>query len=77
MIRLDVAQAIQPADLDRLESLSYFIRAWIAKYPAAIAWGKHPFPFRTRPLSPMALMVLQGYPCGRVESRRVLHQKAS
>ena len=29
-----------------------------------IAWGSHPFPSRTRPLSPTARMVLLVYPVG-------------
>src|ERR1700684_2753 len=36
------------------------------KFPAAIAEGSHPFPSRTRKLSPPAPMVLHGKPCGRV-----------
>ena len=31
---------------------------------AAMAWGSHPFPSRTRPLSPTARMVLLVYPVG-------------
>ncbi len=38
----------------------------------AIAAGKHPFPFRTRQLSPPAPMVLGGRPPGRVGRRRDL-----
>ena len=30
----------------------------------AMAWGSHPFPSRTRPLSPTARMVLLVYPVG-------------
>ena len=36
----------------------------------AIAEGKHPFPFRTRQLSPPALMILRGRPRGKVGRRR-------
>src|SRR5512134_1831612 len=34
--------------------------------PVTMAEGPHPFPFRTRPLSPPAPMVLSGRPGGRV-----------
>src|SRR3990172_4743700 len=34
--------------------------------PVTLAEGPHPFPFRTRPLSPPAPMVLSGRPGGRV-----------
>src|SRR5437899_11033687 len=34
--------------------------------PVTMAEGSHPFPFRTRPLSPPAPMVLSGRPGGRV-----------
>ena len=37
-----------------------------------VARGKHPFPFRTRQLSPSAPMVLHGRLCGRVGRRREL-----
>src|SRR5690606_3836150 len=40
------------------------------RFPVRIAEGKHPFPFRTRPLSPPAPMVLPGQPGGRVGPRR-------
>ena len=36
------------------------------RFPVAIAEGPHPFPFRTRKLSPPAPMVLQPRCCGRV-----------
>jgi hypothetical protein len=39
-------------------------------WPAAIARGIHPFPSRTRPLSPAARMVLPGQPGGRVRRCR-------
>src|SRR2546430_17618555 len=32
----------------------------VIRFPAVIAEGKHPFPSRTRPLSPPAPMVLHG-----------------
>src|SRR5437867_1578031 len=48
----------------------------LAKFPAAIAKGKHPFPFRTRKLSPSAPMVLHGRLCGRVGRRRDSREKA-
>ena len=35
-------------------------------FAVAIAKGFHPFPFRTRPLSPSEPMVLHGKLCGRV-----------
>ena len=38
--------------------------------PVVIAEGPHPFPFRTRKLSPPAPMVLRGRPRGRVGRRR-------
>ena len=40
------------------------------RFPVAIAAGTHPFPFRTRQLSPPAPMVLGGRPPGRVGRRR-------
>jgi hypothetical protein len=46
------------------------IRIYEFKFPVAMAEGHHPYPFRTRQLSPPASMVLQGQPCGRVEHRR-------
>ena len=39
-------------------------------FAVAIAPGNHPFPFRTRKLSPVAPMVLGGQPPGRVGHRR-------
>ena len=36
------------------------------RFPVAIGEGSHPFPCRTRPLSPLPPMVLHGKPCGRV-----------
>ena len=40
------------------------------RFPVAIAAGSHPFPSRTRKLSPPAPMVLEGRPSGRVGRRR-------
>ena len=40
------------------------------RFPVAIAWGKHLFPFRTEPLSPTAPMVLGSQGPGRVGRRR-------
>src|SRR5690606_21046545 len=37
-----------------------------ASFPVAMERGKHPFPSRTRKLSPSSPMVLHGRPCGRV-----------
>ena len=42
----------------------------LQRFPVAIAAGKHPYPFRTRQLSPPAPMVLGGRPPGRVGRRR-------
>src|SRR6185436_11926805 len=39
--------------------------------PVAMAAGSHPFPSRTRKLSPPAPMVLGGRPPGRVGRRRI------
>ena len=44
-------------------------------FPVAIAKGPHPFPFRTRKLSPSAPMVLHGQLGGRVGRRREFFQK--
>src|SRR5687767_14238650 len=40
------------------------------KFPVALAWGKHLFPFRTEQLSPTAPMVLGLHGPGRVGRRR-------
>ena len=40
-------------------------------FPVVIAEGKHLFPFRTEPLSPLAPMVLLGSPSGRVGRCRI------
>ena len=41
-----------------------------ARFPVALAWGKHLFPFRTEQLSPTAPMVLGLHGPGRVGRRR-------
>jgi hypothetical protein len=43
------------------------------RFSVAIAVGSHPFPFRTRKLSPPAPMVLGGRLPGRVGRRRISH----
>jgi hypothetical protein len=45
----------------------------LERFPVAIAWGKHLFPFRTEQLSPTAPMVLGSQGPGRVGRRRFLH----
>src|SRR5207248_7052401 len=45
------------------------------RFPVAIAVGSHPFPFRTRKLSPPAPMVLGGRPPGRVGRRRIFSRE--
>jgi hypothetical protein len=48
----------------------------ISKFSVAMAKGIHPFPSRTRKLSPSAPMVLHGKLCGRVGRRRkTLHKR--
>src|SRR5438270_9965503 len=42
------------------------------RFPVAIAAESHPFPSRTRKLSPPAPMVLGGKPPGRVGRRRII-----
>ncbi len=57
--------------LNSLHSLSIFYKiSYHKSLPVTIAVGKHPFPFRTRKLSLPALMVLRGFPRGRVSRRR-------
>src|SRR3954454_22672317 len=48
----------------------------LGKISVAIAVGPHPFPFRTRKLSPPAPMVLGGRPPGRVGRRRISQKPA-
>src|SRR4051812_33106947 len=45
------------------------------RFPVAIAVESHPFPSRTRKLSPPAPMVLGGKPPGRVGRRRIFLEK--
>jgi hypothetical protein len=45
-------------------------------FPVAIGEGSHPFPFRTRKLSPLPPMVLQAQVCGRVGHCRGYFKKA-
>ena len=40
-------------------------------FPVTLAEGSHPFPSRTRQLSPPAPMVLHWQRCGRVGRRRI------
>ena len=44
------------------------------QFPVAMAAESHPFPFRTRQLSPPAPMVLGGRPPGRVGRRRISNE---
>src|SRR5256885_8520459 len=46
------------------------------RFPVAIAAESHPFPSRTRKLSPPAPMVLGGRPPGRVGRRRISQREA-
>jgi hypothetical protein len=48
--------------------------AGLDKFPVALAWGKHLFPFRTEQLSPTAPMVLGPHGPGRVGRRRFFIQ---
>ena len=47
------------------------------RFPVAMPEGPHPFPSRTRKLSPPGPMVLQGRLCGRVGSCQILWAAAS
>src|SRR5687767_3523733 len=47
------------------------------KFPVALAWGKHLFPFRTEQLSPTAPMVLGLHGPGRVGRRRFFTNEPS
>ena len=49
----------------------------LEKFPVAIAWGKHLFPFRTEQLSPTAPMVLGSQEPGRVGRRRSFNRRAA
>jgi hypothetical protein len=52
-------------------------RRGLDKFPVALAWGKHLFPFRTEPLSPTAPMVLGLHGPGRVGRRRSFESRAA
>src|SRR5436305_10192064 len=47
----------------------------LTRFPVALAAESHPFPYRTRKLSPPAPMVLGGRPPGRVGRRRILSKR--
>src|SRR5262249_38095376 len=49
---------------------------FLYSFPVAISEGSHPFPSRTRKLSPLELMVLRGQLRGRVGSCRINFRKA-
>ena len=49
-------------------------RIFKKRFAVVIAMGIHPFPFRTRKLSPLAPMVLRGQPLGRVGHCRLLRE---
>ena len=51
--------------------------ALLTKVSVAIAVGSHPFPFRTRKLSPPAPMVLGERSPGRVGRRRISHAEGA
>src|SRR5436309_4516689 len=73
-------QGVQPTGTNRPRAWNNLARArygmlggmprLTTRFPVATAVGKHPFPFRTRQLSPPAPMVLGGRPPGRVGRRR-------
>src|SRR5690606_4352811 len=71
---LDLAmpQPFRPVQLSRCsppavpQTAGHHLPTTYNRFPVRIAEGKHPFPFRTRPLSPPAPMVLPGQPGGRV-----------
>src|SRR5438309_11316453 len=62
--------------MERLRDIPHLTCASITlrtpRFPVAIAAESHPFPFRTRKLSPPAPMVLGGKPPGRVGRRRII-----
>src|SRR6478672_3105628 len=45
-------------------------------FPVILSTGSHPFPSRTRKLSLLEPMILHGYLCGKVGSRRIKFKKA-
>src|SRR5688500_407141 len=47
----------------------------VAHFPVAISEGSHPFPSRTRKLSPPEPMVLRGKPRGRVGRCRIFFSR--
>jgi hypothetical protein len=66
-VRRSTLRPRESKDLRSVARLDKFI-------PVTMAEGPHPFPFRTRPLSPPAPMVLSGQPGGRVgRCRDFLH----
>jgi hypothetical protein len=65
--RLFCLDAAREAGVQRLKSMSQEI-------PVTMAEGPHPFPFRTRPLSPPAPMIL--HTSGKVGCRRVKFQES-
>src|SRR5712691_2071189 len=75
----DSASASGSSSLSRgpfLEVLWYNHARHVRSFPATIAEGSHPFPFRTRKLSPPAPMVLRWQRRGRVGHRRDKYQEA-
>ena len=78
-------QRIQPTGTNRprawFELQFYSCSLWSSRgdnpldnrFPVALAAGSHPFPFRTRQLSPPAPMVLGERSPGRVGRRRISH----
>ena len=54
---------------------SYSIEGFGYTFPVTIAEGKHPFPYRTRQLSPLAPMVLLARVSGRVGRCRETEKK--
>ena len=51
--------------------------AMLEEFPVAISEGSHPFPSRTRKLSPPEPMVLRGKPRGRVGRCRIFFEEES
>src|SRR5690606_35753336 len=54
----------------------FFLRMHFEAFPVAMSEGSHPFPSRTRKLSPPEPMVLHGKPCGRVGRRRAYFERS-
>ena len=61
---------VMPADVGKLCSFEGPRVRGLYRFPVALAWGKHLFPFRTEQLSPTAPMVLGLHGPGRVGRRR-------